>query len=307
MHGDLLYVLDTGGGGGIAGFRTGANGTLTAIAGSARPLSNGGTGTSPAGAQIGFSPDGGLLVVTEKDTGLIDVYPVATDGAARTPVTHRSAGPTPSGFGFTPAGALLVAEAHGSTAGAASLSSYGVSAGLVTAISASVPDTQTGAGWLALTPDGARAFTTNADSGTVSSYRVAGGGLTLRRAVAADTGAGARPADVRLTGDGRFAYVLQPGSGRLTAFRVRRRAPGAHPQHPRPAVLGDGAGRAVEKHNLWRRRRSRPAPSSSGWEDRKRRTRAPQKAARPAQKDGRSRRVRPAARRSPAGPRRFRA
>ena len=45
--------------------------------------------------------------------------------------------------------------------------------------------------------------------------------VTPQRAVAADTGAGARPADVRLTGAGRSAYVLQPGSGRLTAFRVR--------------------------------------------------------------------------------------
>ena len=59
----LLYVLNEGGTPNIMGFDFDEDGTLTPLPGSNRPLI-GGVAADPA--QIGFSHDGDLLVVTEK-------------------------------------------------------------------------------------------------------------------------------------------------------------------------------------------------------------------------------------------------
>src|SRR6187397_1822211 len=60
-HGKLLYVLNAGGTANISGFSNDHD-TLTPIAGSIRAMGVGAAGP----AQISFSPDGGVLVVTEK-------------------------------------------------------------------------------------------------------------------------------------------------------------------------------------------------------------------------------------------------
>src|SRR5262245_8133216 len=63
----LVYVLNAGGAGNIAGFTLSEDGRLTPIAGSTRPLS-GAAVTGPA--QIQFDPAGEQLLVTEKMTNL---------------------------------------------------------------------------------------------------------------------------------------------------------------------------------------------------------------------------------------------
>jgi 6-phosphogluconolactonase len=63
LHEDLLYALNAGGTPNITGFTVGDDGTLTPLAGSTQPLIGGATADP---AQIGFSSDGTLLVVTEK-------------------------------------------------------------------------------------------------------------------------------------------------------------------------------------------------------------------------------------------------
>jgi 6-phosphogluconolactonase len=92
-----LYVLNAGNGGGIAGFRVASNGHLSFLQGSVRPLSNDGGTLSPE--EIGFTPDGGHLVVSEKASNRIDTYTVA-NGLAHGPVVNTSAGPAPYGFGI---------------------------------------------------------------------------------------------------------------------------------------------------------------------------------------------------------------
>jgi 6-phosphogluconolactonase (cycloisomerase 2 family) len=64
VHGSLLYVLNANG---ISGFTVGKH-SLTPLAGSARSLGAGSAGP----AQIQFSTDGSLLVVTEKASNTID-------------------------------------------------------------------------------------------------------------------------------------------------------------------------------------------------------------------------------------------
>src|SRR4029079_14381215 len=120
VYHDLLYVLNAGGSGNITGFNIGRHGTLTPISGSTRPLSGGATGP----AQVQFSPDGDLLVVTEKTTNLIDTYTVDRHGIANGPTTHPSSGATPFGFAFSKRGTLIVSEAIGGTPGLSAVSSY---------------------------------------------------------------------------------------------------------------------------------------------------------------------------------------
>lgn len=223
LHGNLLYVLNAGDGGNITGFSVAPNGALGSLAGSTRPLSG---AAAPAPAQVGFSPDGRFLVVTEKATSRIVTYAVGSDGLVGNPQTQTSSGSTPFGFGFTNDGQLLVTEAAGGIAGGGALSSYTVEAdGSLSPVSGSVPTMQGAACWVGITQDGRFAFTTNTPSGTVSGFLVAANGsLRLRDAggVTGDAGSGSGPIDLALSRDGRFVYTLNGGSGAVGGFRIQR-------------------------------------------------------------------------------------
>ncbi len=216
----LVYVLNDGGAGNVAGFRN-VRGALLAIPGSVRGLSAAG-GTGPA--QVGFSDEGDALVVTEKATNRLTSYAVAGDGSIGAPIVTPSPGQTPFGFAFNRRNRLIVSEAWGGAAGASTLSSYRFNEGapaLPVTASVSVPDTQTAACWVAVTPDGRYAYTTNTGSSTVSSYRVRrDGSITLLAAVAGSTGSGSAPLDAAASGDGQGLFVLSGKTSTITSFRV---------------------------------------------------------------------------------------
>ena len=89
-------------------------------------------------------------------------------------------------------------------------------------VSAAVPDTQTAACWVAITPNGRWAYVTNAGSSSVSSYRIApDGGITLANAVAGVTGEGSSLSDVAARPDGRHLYVRNGRTSTLSSFIVR--------------------------------------------------------------------------------------
>src|SRR5215510_11942550 len=71
--------------------------TLVPLAGSTQNLPG---GTTAGPAQVSFSPDGGVLVVTEKGTNLIDTFTVNESGVAQPGVSVPSNGGTPFGFVF---------------------------------------------------------------------------------------------------------------------------------------------------------------------------------------------------------------
>jgi 6-phosphogluconolactonase len=217
VHRDLLYVLSTGGDGepaSLHGFRISDDGRLSPLEGSRRALSR--ADADPA--QIGFSPDGATLVVTERTTDSISTYAVDQDGSVEGPTVFPSSGATPYGFDFTRAGVLIVTEAAGGRLGAASASSYALSGpARLSLVSGSVGDTRSEVCWAAISPDDRHAFVTNFGDGTISTYTVAGnGGLELIHAVAATTVEGqAGIRDEAVSRDGRYLYALHADAQRL--------------------------------------------------------------------------------------------
>ncbi len=106
----LVYVLDAGGAGNIAGFRL-DDGNLHHVGGSVQALS--GSATNPA--EVAFSTNGRFLVVTERATNLIDTYSVDQAGRAGGLKTTASSGPVPYGFAFDDRNHPIVSEAANST------------------------------------------------------------------------------------------------------------------------------------------------------------------------------------------------
>jgi 6-phosphogluconolactonase len=213
--GPLVYVLNDGNAtepGNIAGFYLTAVGGLAPLPGSVQPLS----GPAATGAaEISFDPVPGALVVTEKATNLIDVYLLGPGGRALPPSTHPSQGGTPYGFAVAPNGAILVSEAS-----TGSLSSYRISPWEGwSVISSSVPDSQAAPCWVVTADHGTVAYTTNADSNTISAYGVSrSGSLVLSDEVAATTGA--TPTDLAVDSDGALLYVRDAGAGTIQAFWI---------------------------------------------------------------------------------------
>ena len=215
--GALVYVLNNGTPN-ISGF-TLAGGTLTALAGSARPLS----GADADPAQICFGPGGGALIATERGTDTISSYVIDRRGYARGPATIKSSGQTPYGFGVTKDGSLIVSEAFGGAMGAAAASSYAVSGtGQLTMMSGSVGDTRSEVCWVALTNDDRFAYVTNFGDGTISCYEIAAGGrLTLHDPVAGSARQGQKGLrDEAISGDGRYLYAIDPDAQKLFGWAV---------------------------------------------------------------------------------------
>ncbi|MGH2637340.1 MAG: lactonase family protein [Actinomycetota bacterium] len=214
IHRNLVYALNDGSDT-VSGLRLSRSGTLTPIAGSTTGLS----GADIAPAQVEFTPNARKVVVTEKNTNLIDVFTVGSDGRLGPPNVQPSEGETPFGFAFDTSGRLIVSEAFGGAAGASTMSSYAVGRdGGLTTISASVPDGESAACWVVVTPDGRFAYTTNTGSDTVSGYTIgADGSLTLFDGAAFASGDG--PLDAAIAG-GAFLYTVNGGSHDISAYSI---------------------------------------------------------------------------------------
>ncbi len=217
-HGNIVYVLNAGGSGNITGFRLRGSGNLTQIA--SQPLS--GSGTGPA--QVGFSPNGRVLIVTEKGTNLLVTYVVDGNGVAQAPQTFPSSGMTPFGFAFDRSGHLIVSEAFGGAANASAVSSYAVdNQGNLQVISPSVASNQSAACWIAITNSGKYAYSTNTGSGNVSGYRISAAGslgLLNSTGISGVTGNGTRPIDMAFSRNSKFLYTLNSGTSDIEIFRV---------------------------------------------------------------------------------------
>jgi len=215
VHRDLVYVLNAGGAGNVAGF-TLRHGRLRALAGATRTLSLGGTNppnylASPG--QVGFSPNGRQLVVTTKaSTSSIDVFAVGRHGRlSATPTTNASATPVPFAFVWGPQGQLVVAEAKDST-----VSTYSLDAAGTTTLLGSAADGQGALCWI--TEARGYYFGSNAGSANVSSFSLNGTGQPVLVGVGATTQTGTT--DSATAAHGRFLYVENGGAGSVSEFAV---------------------------------------------------------------------------------------
>lgn len=215
--GNLLYVLNAGGTVGaadnISGFRVEANGFLTPIAGSTRPLSAANTGP----AQISFNADGDVLLVSEKNTNLLDTYTVDASGMPGSINIHASSGVRPFGFAMGLRDQVFVSETGGSA-----VSSYLLDEdGGLWPISPSVASMQAGTCWVVVSADGRLAYTTNTGSGTISAFDIEFyGDIDLADAIAARINKNATPIDLAISNDGQNLYSLNPGIESVAAFRI---------------------------------------------------------------------------------------
>ena len=221
VHGELLYVANRFGSGEIVGFTIEADGQLSPLQGSTRPLSL----PDAAPAQVSFTHDGRFLVVTELATDRIVTYRVNGDGRVGRARSVPSSGPVPFGFAVDPSNRLIVSEAFNTAPDGSAVSSYRLgSSGQPVVISASVPTRQTAACWVVATADGKYAYTSNTLSDSITGYRIdAEGRLTLLTADGRTgvTGAGSFPSDMAISGDGRNLYVLNPRTQTIGVFAVQ--------------------------------------------------------------------------------------
>ena len=173
-------------------------------------------------AQVGFSPDGSMVVITQRGTDSIATHEVGPDGTFGASSTVASQGPTPYGFGFASGGTLVVTEAFRAEKGAAAASSYAIVDGSLEPRSGSIGNGRSEICWAVVTPDDKFAFTTNFADGAVSRYAIAAdGSLSLEDAtagIAVDGMTGLRDED--LSEDGRFLYVIDADGGRIFGWSV---------------------------------------------------------------------------------------
>jgi 6-phosphogluconolactonase (cycloisomerase 2 family) len=215
VHDDLVYVLNAGGDGAVAGFRL-DHAHLHALFHSARDLGLGNLPipnflTSPG--QVGFTPDGSQLVITTKlSTNSIDVFGVGSNGRlSATATTTSSATPVPFAFSFGPAGQLVAAQAGGST-----VSTYLIGLGGAANLIGSAGDGQTALCWI--TEARGFYFGSNAGSANVSAFHLDGGGAPVLVGIAGTTGTGTT--DSAAAAHGHFLYVENGGAGTVDEFGV---------------------------------------------------------------------------------------
>jgi 6-phosphogluconolactonase (cycloisomerase 2 family) len=166
---------------------------------------------------------GEVLVVTEKNTNKIDLFPLAA-GSIGTPSSVPSNGPTPFGFTFGLDQTLIVSEAANSTISSYRIQNSATGPTLRT-ITGSLADSGAAVCWIVSNPIGRLVLAINSATATISSLEVASGGaLQLLAAVAATTPSGSVPIDAAFTPGGRFLYVISTSDGSMAGFSVRNGA-----------------------------------------------------------------------------------
>ena len=231
-HDGLLYVLNAANGStqaaSVAGFRVDDEGNLHYIAGSTRPLSV----AHPDPGQVQVDPSGHYLLVTEKLTNLLDVYRIGEDGNLSAATTFASVGAIPFGMAFNPVNArqFIVTDAAGGPNNTGAATAYRLAHGTVNLINGPVFDYQVAPCWLVITADGRYAYTSNADSLTISGYNIAANGaisLLTPNGATATAPAGTFPLEEALSRDSHFLYVLDsrllltpPGPATLLGYHI---------------------------------------------------------------------------------------
>ncbi len=216
-HRGLIYVLNAGGTGNIAGFAFNWHGELVNLPGSNHGLSSDAAG----GAQISFAPNGRSLIVTEKATNMITSYPIGRWGIARAGQSYPSAGITPFGFTFGNSNVFFVSEAAGGAAEASTVSSYTVSNdGTVALVDGPFATNGTAACWVAATTNGRQLFVTNTGSDDISSLKVQGRGMIGFDNGGMTTPSFDGPIDAIVDRGSKYLFTLTGANDAIHTYRI---------------------------------------------------------------------------------------
>jgi 6-phosphogluconolactonase len=215
-----LFVLHAGTPNSITGFTLNGQGMLTPIPNSTQPLSA--AQTSPA--QVGWNASGTELLVTEKDTDLIDRFSwdPATNIVASA-VMEPSSGRMPFGFRFRGDNHVFVSEAFTGLQDQGSVSSYTTRPGqALQPVDPSVQTTETSTCWLATTGNQKYLYVSNTGSNSISGFSIApnASDLTLLDPTGVSATTGNAPADLAIVRDARYLYVLNSADGTISGFSV---------------------------------------------------------------------------------------
>lgn len=217
VNNGLVYVLNSGGTGNITGFGYNLQGQLTQLTNSTKPLS----GTDADAAQIDFSTNGKVLVVTEAGADAITTFAMLGNGRPGLTHTYPTAGTTPMGFDMGTFNNFYVSEAGGSLTGASTISSYHVdNSGIVSLIDGPVATDATAGSAVVLSTNKQNMFVANSGSNSLTSVSVSPTGqLTLANGGNV-TDAMTTPVDAAMDKDSKNMYVLTSGNDAIITYAV---------------------------------------------------------------------------------------
>jgi len=219
-HNDFVCVLNAGGNGAVVGFKADGLGRLHAIQNSSAFL----TGLNSGASSISISPNGQWLVVIEKASNSIDVFPIHPDGTLGNVVSNHSVTPGVFATLFTPNGQLIVSENQpNSGTNTSTISTYTINAnGSLTAITQSIPTYGNGNCWNAITPNGKWVYVDNAATFTVAGFSIASSGALnpVANTILSTLPDGAFNLDMAISGDGTYLFNLLSGAGAIGVYTI---------------------------------------------------------------------------------------
>ena len=157
--------------------------------------------------------------VTERETNVISVFTIQSNGTLSGPVTTPSVRPAPFGFNFAGPELIVVSEPDPKNSSA---SSYHLDGNMpVQPISEGIVNGQGASCWVTVAPSGGRAYISNTESSTLSTYAIDSMGmLTLRQAAVPTDGMGSGPIDSDISASGQMFFVLLGGKGTIAVYRT---------------------------------------------------------------------------------------
>ncbi len=218
-HNGTVYVLNAGGSGAIEILKADGPGKLHDVPNSTVFL----TGANSGASSISVSPDGLWLVVIEKASNSIDVFPVHPDGTLGTVVNHKSVTPGVFATVFTPNGQLIVSENQPNGTDVSSISTYTINSdGSLTAITQSLPTFGDGNCWNAITPNGKWVYVDNSGTSSVAAFSVApNGALTpIASTILSTLPQGTINLDMTISGDGKYLFNVLSGAGAIGVYTI---------------------------------------------------------------------------------------
>lgn len=215
-----VYVLDGAAAGTVVGFSVSERGQLRRISNASAFLS----GTSAGGSSISITPNGKFVVVTERLTNNLDVFPIRQDGTLGPIQTIAS--PVPGIFSgvFDGAGQYIL-SATGPAGGndASTISSFSINNnGVLAPVTESLPTYGNANCWNAVTPNGKFAYVSNAGTSTIAGYIIGSGGVLkpIGSTIVATQAEGATNLDITISGDGAYLYTLNSMIGTIGVFKI---------------------------------------------------------------------------------------